>query len=174
MKKIIKLAIIRDNENDPCPFGLKVNYACKNAGEIVNKMYPIESLPEDATNEDKDKIKAANKRLATWTIMMQQEQPTQCIYADDLFPEKPDKVNCSYGGPSGRDSKGMYDGIPGYSTQFAGMGLSGLSAIPFAALTENNVMKNTYYGVLSLQGKNNADKLVALAQDILKHSNNNE
>jgi len=168
MKKLVKLAIIRDNNNDPCPYGLSIDFACKNSGEIVNKMFPIDAWSE-ATPEDKQKIKEANIRLLIWTLMMKGEQPTQCIYADDLFPDKQDKVNCSYGDTAA----GQHIG----SKMFAGMGLSGMGAIPFAALTENNVMKNTYYGVLSLHGKNNVDKLVSLAIDILnnrEHGNNTE
>lgn len=171
MKKIVKLAVIRDNDNDPCPFGLPIAFGCKNAGQHINRMYPIEAWKE-ATPQDKEKIKMANMRLLTWAMMMGTEQPQKCIYADDLFDEKSDKVNCSYGDTAAGQGIGskMYDGIPSYNTMFAGMGLSGIGAIPFAALTENNVMKNTYYGVMSLQGHNNVNELVSLAEGIYKEA----
>jgi DMSO/TMAO reductase YedYZ molybdopterin-dependent catalytic subunit len=40
MKKIVKLAVLRNNDVKPCPYGLSVSSACKTVGSAINSMTP--------------------------------------------------------------------------------------------------------------------------------------
>ena len=49
-KKIVKLAIIREMDEKPCPFGLYIPDACKSAGKLVDNM----TIVNDDNEEPKE------------------------------------------------------------------------------------------------------------------------
>jgi hypothetical protein len=56
-----KLAIIRSTDENPCPYGLEIPFACKTVGGLIKQMTPTNHmLPKDYTEQDKEKIMTAN------------------------------------------------------------------------------------------------------------------
>ena len=54
-KKIVKLAVIRSDSADPCPFGLTIPYSCQAVGELIYKMAPVNN--NNLSKQDKEEIK---------------------------------------------------------------------------------------------------------------------
>ena len=88
MKKIIKLAVIRENEENGCPFGLCIPDACKTVGSLIDQMVPISADMDDA---EKETITQANNRILMFD---QSQQSGKCKYANALFKKK---VECNFG-----------------------------------------------------------------------------
>ena len=88
MKKIVKLAIIRENEESGCPFGLNISDACKNVGKLIDQMIPLETI----TEEDEKEITAeSNNRI----FMFDESQAKgKCKYANYIMKNK---VECNFG-----------------------------------------------------------------------------
>lgn len=170
-KKIVKLAVIRDNEDTPCPFGLPIAQACSTIGEYIERMAPLSMASEEATPEDLEKVIEANLRVMRWALMMSDGEPRPCKFAGKLFPDKQNKVECNYDDTApGVSEKGVLLGSPFYSQHFSGVGLDGLYSYPMGWLQDpaSGLARNTYYGLVSLQGssKEDDDHLVRLARYI--------
>lgn len=91
-----KLAIIRDEGNADCPYGLEtIPLVCKMAGNSVEEMIPLDTLDPDIAKEDKQKV--INKNRA---ILENNKHPNKCKYAN-LFFKDVKAVNCNYGEPEG-------------------------------------------------------------------------
>ena len=94
-KKIVRLAIIRENEEKICPFGLNIPDGCSMAGKLVDKMTMIEG--QDISDEDKKTIIQANTRV----MMLSDEPKCKCKFANYIFKkengENEGKVECNYG-----------------------------------------------------------------------------
>ena len=88
-KKIVHLAVIREDEAAKCPFGLHIPDACKIAGKIVDNMVAVYNDTK-ISEEDAKTIVDANRRV----LMFTNEKPAKCKYANYLFEEK---VECNYG-----------------------------------------------------------------------------
>jgi len=158
-----KLAVIRSNSDDTCPFGLSIPTGCKLAGGNIDRMFPLEKLGSQATPEEKQKIAAANTRLLTMVVMGGGETPAECRYAANLFPEK-EAVDCDHGDTAaGESSKGSLLGSPFYSHVFSGVGLDGLYSYPLGFYADSNISRNLFYGIYSLQGGYSKEELVKLA-----------
>ena len=71
-----RLAMIRKNNEDGCPFGLSIPHACQTAGSLVDKMAPLDSLGDDISKEDEKAIKEANERVYMWGC-----PGTECKYS---------------------------------------------------------------------------------------------
>lgn len=169
-KKIRKLAVIRSDEHEQCPFGLPITESCEMVHDAVEKMAPLDILGDKATEEEKQKLINANKRLFRWRLMHDGTEPNKCIYADQIFDEK-EKVNCNYGGTGeGISQEGTLLGSPFYSQVFSGVGLDSLYSIPWGYSFTPNVT-NLYYAMRSLQGsdKEKLKDLIRLADFILEH-----
>lgn len=167
--KRIKLAVIRKNDDTPCPFGLSIPFSCKTAGQYIDKMFPLEGLGKQATPEEGQKVAAANTRLLTWVIMGHTAEPQQCKYASRLFPGK-DAVDCSYGDTAaGQRESGALLGSPFYSQHFAGIGLDGLYSYPLGFYADHNISRNLFYGIYSLQGnvERSREEILKIAIDVL-------
>jgi hypothetical protein len=97
MDKKVKLAMIRENKTNGCPFGLNIPDGCKCAGKTVKQMCPLTNQdPKDIkklSDEDKKNIIAANNRV----MLLSEDAPDICIYAHYIFEDETSKVECSYG-----------------------------------------------------------------------------
>ena len=152
MKKIVKLAIIRKDDSDPCPFGLPIPFGCQTAGQNIDKMFPLEKLGASSTKDELAKIATANQRLHAWGIMNSGEKPQQCKYAGKIFPEQKG-VDCNKGDTAeGQPEAGVLLGSPAYSKNFAGVSLDGLYSYPLGFLADYNISRNSFYGIYSISG----------------------
>jgi len=158
-KKIVRLAIIRTNTEDSCPFGLNVPYGCKNAGDLITKMAPLDSLGDETSKEEKETIAKANNRLFMW------HNPGQhCSFAGKLFANKP-AVECNWhSNAPGITEKGIV-GAPFYSKVYNNIGLDGIYSYPLGYYADNNISRNMYYGLYSLMGGKQDVDLVKLSSD---------
>lgn len=167
-KKRVKLAVIRKDNDSSCPFGLSIPNGCKIAGEAIDRMFPLEGLGLEATDDEKEKIIAANKRLLSWMVMNQTTEPQLCKYAGKLFPGR-DAVDCNFGDTAaGQTASGTLLGSPFYSQFFAGIGLDGLYSYPLGFYGDSNISRNLFYGIYSLQGSDkDKERLIKIAIEAL-------
>ena len=146
-----KLAMIRDT-NDGCPFGLPIPLGCKSAGDSVERMAPLSMLgkdkPEDNVLDDEtNEVKNANRMLLSI------ENPCQrCKYAGKVIKDK-DKVECNFdsNAPGIGNSPGLV-GAPFYSIVYNNATYDGLYSYPVGYFGDENISRNIYYGLYSLQG----------------------
>lgn len=171
---ICKYADIRKNDDEGCPFGLRIPFGCKMAGDAVDRMGPLKILGEEASDEEKQTLANANKRMLNWTILGKTtEEPGRCKYAAKIFPEK-DAVECNYEDTApGVGQKSVTLAAPFYSQIFSGIGLNGLYSYPIGFYADYNISRNLFYGLYSLQGGEDLEmlcKIAALArgEDIAK------
>ena len=78
-----RLAVIRGDKASKCPFGLSIIEACKNAGQAISNMQPIENADESVE---------ANNKVAYLT----RKEDARCPFADQIM-EHYNTVNCSFG-----------------------------------------------------------------------------
>jgi hypothetical protein len=159
VNKVVKLAIIRTNTEDSCPFGLNIPYGCRNAGDLIAKMAPVDSLGDESSKEEKGSIAKANNRLFMW------HNPGQrCSFAGKLFTEKP-TVECNWhSNAEGISEKGIL-GAPFYSKVYNNIGLDGIYSYPLGYYADNNISRNIYYGLYSLMGGEQDADLVKSGSD---------
>lgn len=97
MSKKIKLAIIRERDEQPCPFGLAIPDGCFAAGKMVEHMTVVNHVEiEEISEEDKEKIIESNHRILT----LSNEPKCKCMYANYIFKGKEgeeSKVECNFG-----------------------------------------------------------------------------
>lgn len=149
-KKLVKLAVIRKNHEDGCPFGLEIPLGCESAGQWIDRLAPLDSVP-DFTEKQIEEVKAQNLRLIVWGIM--QGGPSSCRYAEKIFP-KLQGVQCTYGSTTpGMKGDVPIRGTPYFARIMSGIGLDGLYNNPPAGFYTDNTMRNSYYAVYSLAGK---------------------
>ena len=136
-KKIVKLAVIRDNEVRACPFGLMVPDGCLAAGELTDQMTPVMKVRKDGNDilliDDHEKlaeIVAANMSLLTWS----NEKPKKCKYANYILKNK-EKVECNYGDEGAGLGHFDFTGFPAYTQYFS----SGYSSVPIGFYSEHPV-----------------------------------
>ncbi len=154
-KKIVRLAVIRKDDDDPCPYGLAIPLACKSVGTLVDRMAPLEALELNATPEDKAKIVDANMKLWAWGLMQSAEEPMPCRYAGKLFEDERAAVECNHGDTaSGMTEKGVLLGSPYYSQMFAGVGIEGVAAFPIGFYADYNTTRNLYFSSSSFAASN--------------------
>lgn len=133
MKKLIKLAVIRDKENRTCPFGLPMPDACKCAGKSINNMTPVMKMKQDydvdliEDDEEHNEVVRSNRMV----LFYDNEEPAKCPYANNIFANS--KIECSFG----EDSKGLgnvpLSPIPSYTTYMS----SGYSSVPVGFYSEH-------------------------------------
>lgn len=172
-KKIVRLAVIRTNDEDGCPYQLPVPFACKLAGNMVDRMASLDMLKH--SEKEKNKIMQANMRLWTWTLMQSSEEPQPCKYANKLFEDKK-AVDCSYGDTAaGEVQTNTLVGSPFYSQIFQGIGLEGLYSVPLEGLSDYGAARNSYYSLYSLQGEEEIKEVILkLANDYLQNHKQNK
>lgn len=151
MKKRLKIASIRKNEDEACPFGLPIPFGCKCSGKFVERMAPVDIMGDDSTEDEKEAIGKANTNLLAWNLLRDPEEPVQCPYVGHLL-EKYDGVECNYDDTTPGEGPGQaLTAAPFYSKIFSGM-INGLYTYPIGYYSDYNVSRNLYYGVYSLMG----------------------
>lgn len=158
-KKIVKLAVIRSNEDQPCPFGLSVPFACRNAGKLVTKMAPMALLGDEATDQEKNALIRANRIL-----FITESDGCRCAYAGKIFKDK-NSVECNQdsNAPGISPEKGLTPS-PFYSKVYDNIAYDGLYSYPMGWYGDNNISRNLYYGIYSLQGSENKKEIEKTAQ----------
>ena len=148
-----KLAIIRtDSGIHKCPFGLGVNKACKNAGNSVEKMTPLEKV---SSEERKFQIE---HNVAVYMLYGE----GRCIYADQIITGNK-VVNCDYGDVAAgmHSSSVRINQIPAAPAYLGYAGLSVYHSYPFNEYWEN--LSNTtgperLYGFASSESTENLEE----------------
>lgn len=156
-KKVVKLAIIRD-EDTPCPFGLKIPFACRNAGDTIRKMAPIAVLGGEATEKEKKQLAKANRM-----VMMMDSPGHRCPYAGKIFKDKK-AVECNFDSNAPGETPPNLLGSPFYSKVYDNIALDGLYSYPLGWYGDNNISRNLYYGAYSLQGSDKSEKIEKTAK----------
>lgn len=170
-KKIVKLAVIRKNDADPCPFGLSIPFGCDNAGEVIDNMAPIDILGPESTSEEKAEIIQANNHLLKW------KSPGQpCKYAGQILENK-EAVECNWDTEAAGDTQhATLRGSPLYYKHFSGVGLDGLYSYPLGYYTDNSIDRGMYYGMYSIESisSQDTDVIGKEAEDLDKSANKSE
>lgn len=164
MKRLIKLAVIRENEgDDQCPYSLPISYACNNVGEAIDQMYPLSHLDKDASDEEKENLKEANLR-----ILSHNKTNTKCKYAAHLFKDKPNFVDCAFNETNESIlPSATILGAPSYSQLLSSIGIDGLFSYPLGAFVEGT-SRNLYYGIYEwASSKIDKIKKISLRKQIL-------
>lgn len=153
-KKLVKLAVIRDNIDRKCPFGLKVPGACKTAGDLVKKMAPTSILGPDAEDDEIQELSNANNTL------LRIEMPgDRCFFAGKIFKDK-EAVECNWGSTApGVGAGDALEGSPFYSRVYNNIAYDGLYSYPLGWYADNNISRNLFYGIYSVQGSENSESL---------------
>ena len=168
--KRVKLAVIRDNDSDPCPFGLPVPFGCQHVGNIIEKLAPLDVM-EEATEEEQKRIADANVRMMAWLLMKSAEETGKCPYAAKIFKDQ-EASECNYYDTApGQDQKAALLAAPFYSQIFSGVGLNGMYSYPIGYYADYNISRNLFFGIFSLQGSEMRRKFTKIALDILEERN---
>jgi hypothetical protein len=151
MKRHLKIAEVRKNEENKCPFGLPIPFACKNAGDYVDQMAPFGVMGKEASEDEKEMLAAANAKLLAWNLLRSSDEPSPCKYAGHIL-EHNDAVECNHDDTApGQGPAQPLMPSPYYSKMFNGI-ITGLTTYPAGYLSDYNVTRNLYFGTYSLQG----------------------
>lgn len=152
-KKIVRLAMIRKDEADPCPFGLSIPFGCENAGEIITKMAPLDIMGDKTSPEEMKAISEANNHLLKW-----KGTGTQCLYAAKIIDGKK-AVDCNWGTETAGEGGGTaLEGSPWYYKNFSGVGIDGLYSYPLGYFSDNSIDRGMYYGMFSIENVSSKDE----------------
>jgi len=156
-KKIVKLAVLRSDDSDQrCPFGLSIPSACSSVGDLVDKMFPLDQLK---TDEEKEQVTKTNKFIATW-----QSPNEKCKYAGQIIKHD---VNCNYGDTNvGVDVEKTPFAAPFYPKTYNSTTYDGIFSAPIGYYADYDLMRNSYYGLYSLQGSSNISEINKFARYI--------
>lgn len=164
MKKI-KLAVLRENDENSCPFGLSIPEGCAKAGDLITKMAPLSILGEDAEEDEIEAIKTANRKLFNWN-----NPNSRCPFAMKLMEEKK-IVECSYG----TATEGLPDTVPFaapfYAKTYNDTSIDGINTAPIGYYADHDMSRNLFYGIWSWSSniKNNeVDDLIKLGISLLE------
>lgn len=140
-KKIVKLAIIRKNDSDPCPFGLEIPIACESSGDLVDRMSPVRLSSDEAQS-----IVNSNQHLFIW------KNPGQrCKYAGKIPEEETKSVECNWNSTAPGEEGTPIVGSPWYTKHFSGIGLDGVYTFPLGYYADNSIDRGMYYGMYSIE-----------------------
>jgi hypothetical protein len=160
-----KLAVIRTNNDNPCPFGLPIPFGCKCAGKHTENMAPLDIM-EKMTDEEKNMVSEANTKLLGHELLNTAEKPEQCRYVGHILDNK-DVTECNYDDSAPGQGPGQSLATrPSYSNMFEGS-MSGLRTAPSGYFSDYNASQNSYLGILSYQGSVKEDELIKMANEIL-------
>jgi hypothetical protein len=151
MKRHLKIAEVRKNEENKCPFGLPIPFACKNAGNYVDQMAPFGVMGKEVSEDEKEMLAAANIKLLAWNLLRSSDKPSPCRYAGHIL-EHNDAVECNHDDTApGQGPAQPLMPSPYYSKMFNGI-ITGLTTYPAGYMSDFNVSRNMYFGVYSTQG----------------------
>ncbi len=155
---------IRKNNTDKCPFGLKIPFACENAGKIIKNMAPIEILGPKANIDEKKQLALTNARILVW-----QNTCERCFFAGKIFDDK-SAVECNFGtNTAGEGSEKALLGTPYYSRLYDNIAYDGLYSYPIGYDFDSNISQNSYYGVYSLcRDETEFEEVIKIAGDIVR------
>ena len=131
-----KLAVLRDNESKPCPFGLGIPYGCQKVGQSITNMIPL-SMSEDKENE----IRQTNTSVFLW-----QATGERCIYADKIVGKE---VNCTF--TEKQENRDDIIGSPLYTKMFTGTAANGIYTSPSAYYNESPMNRGPFYGMYGIE-----------------------
>jgi hypothetical protein len=136
MKSLRKLAVIRDDEESPCPFGLSIVADCASAGDSVDEMEII------TDPEEQESAISRNRKLFERNV-----EPKKCKYAAHLFKNKKHVVDCDFGDTAaGLSQEVSFVGSPYYSQPDGGSGMGRYINPPLMSLPDGMEGGNQYYG----------------------------
>lgn len=169
MKKCAWIRSDKDAGEGTCPFGLPITEACKNAGNSVTHMCPLETI----SKEKQETIEKANKR-----VYLYYKTSSRCIYASAIISNH-NVVNCDFGDTAAGMGSPTFIGSPLYPQTFSGIGLDGLYAFPLGFYADNNESRNLFQGLFSLVGSETYElikngMLASSSKTILEKISNNE
>ncbi len=136
-KKIVKLAVIRDNKDHVCPFGLHIPTACHKIGRLVLDMTPVLRVDEDGfdTLNIKDKQVLSEIINSNLQVMMWSDSdPAPCVFANSLFEDK-QKVECNFGDQAAGLGHANFGPMPSYTQYFS----AGYAAVPIGFYSDHPV-----------------------------------
>ena len=138
-KKIIRLAIIRSDDELRCPFGLSIPQACHSVGDAILKMAP---MPDDdqLSEEEKEHIKNNNNEIYLWTAT-----GNRCPFAKEIFDKT---VQCEF---KLDNKKHPLVGSPFFWKNFSGLALDGLYSYPMGYYVDTSIDRGMYYGPYSIE-----------------------
>lgn len=141
--KIKKEAVIRSNEDSSCPYGLPINCACQNVGELIQHLAPVDINIVGASNaDDREDIAKANNHLFIW-----QNPGERCPFAETLIDKNQKVVECSWSpDTAGYPEPGALLGSPYFYKHFSGIGTDGLYSYPLGYYAESSIDRNMYMG----------------------------
>jgi hypothetical protein len=146
MKRHLKMAEIRKNDEGRCPFGLPITFGCKNAGNYVEQMAPFDVMGKDVSEDEKEILAAANTKL-----LKHSDKPSPCKYVGHIL-DKNNAVECNYDDTApGQGPAQPLLPAPYYAKMFNGI-ITGLTTFPAGYLSDYNVSRNLYFGTYSLSG----------------------
>ena len=155
-----KLAVLRDNESKPCPFGLGIPYSCQKVGQSITNMIPL-SMSEDKENEIRqtnEKIRKTNTSVFLW-----QATGERCIYADKIVGKE---VNCTF--TERQENRNDIIGSPLYTKMFTGTAANGIYTSPSAYYNESPMNRGPFFGMYGVES------LGSDQNDLQKSSNKKE
>ena len=136
-KKIVKLAVIRDNDVTACPFGLMIPDGCIAAGELIDEMTPVLKVRKEGgdillikNHEKLEEVVSSNMSILTWS----DEKPKRCKYANFILKNKK-KAECNYGDEGAGLGHVEFTGFPAYTQYFS----HGYSSVPIGFYSEHPV-----------------------------------
>ncbi len=151
MKHHLKMAEIRKNDENTCPFGLPIPFGCKNAGCHVEQMAPFEVMGKEVSDDEKEMLATANTKLLAWNLLRSSDRPKPCKYVGHIL-EHNGAVECNFGDTApGQGPSQALMAAPFYSNMFNGI-ITGLNTYPSGYLADYNVSRNSYFGTYSLSG----------------------
>jgi hypothetical protein len=152
MKKFhLKLAEIRKNDENKCPFGLPIPFGCQNAGKNIENMAPFSVMGKDVSEDEKEMLAAANVKLLAWNLLRSSEKPSECPYVGHIL-ENNEAVECNHDDSApGEGPAQALLAAPFYSKMFNGI-ITGLTTYPAGYLSDYNTSRNCYFGTYSLSG----------------------
>lgn len=143
-----KLAVIRtDSGIHRCPFGLGISRACKNAGDSVDKMVPLDKV------EKADREFQTEHNIAVYMLYGN----GRCKYADQIA-ENGRVVNCDFGDNAAGIGSVTIDNVPSTPAYIGYAGLSVYHSYPFGEYWEqqgNVVGPERLYGFASIESTEN-------------------
>lgn len=135
-----KLAILRSNKTDSCPFGLQIPSDCCKIGNI------IDVLDQDPDNFNKN-IEIANS--------ITDEKP--CKYYNGKLH---DFVNCTFSD----NNSTIPHASPLFDRPFAGIQMEGVNTFPHGYYNDNSIDRSYQYGMYSIESLSFKNELELIRQ----------
>ena len=145
-----KLAIIRSDTNNSCPFGLPIINACSNVGKAIFKMKAI---------DDKDDNKTLNHNNL---VYFYDKTGAPCPFAENILINN-NKVNCDFNDTGAGIKMPTIDGSPLYPKIFT----DELYNNQQGYYGDNDTARNLFLGLYSLLGEKTINGLIKLGKNYL-------